>query len=80
MQVPKSQFSHLERMPRKCTAGHAYNLCQHCRIEIGDEYHYLLCFPQFSHERTKYFREKTSAIQIEKNNEKSKSQKAMSSC
>ena len=25
-------------------------ICQHCRKDIGDNYHYLLCCPQFSHQ------------------------------
>ena len=45
-------------------------ICQHCRKDISDEYHYLLCCPQFRHERTKYldsiFWKKPSAIQMEK--------------
>ena len=45
-------------------------ICQYCRKDIGDEYHYLLCCPQYSHERTKYldsfFWKKPSTIQMEK--------------
>ena len=45
-------------------------ICQNCRKDIGNEYHYLLCCPQFTHERTKNsdpkFWKKSSAIQMEK--------------
>ena len=77
MQLPKSSFTYREWMPWKCTTGHAY-----INKDIGDEYHYLLCYTQFGHERTKYVDHKFWKISYTngKNNEKCKSQKAKSFC
>ena len=45
-------------------------ICQHCRKDIGDEYHYLLSCPHFTTERAKYIKktcwQKPSAIQLER--------------